>query len=227
MAPLYTSASATYYGAPHLRRRNRPRSCFGCVGYFGTSRLDRLHPRAEAHPTRGASGSSTTSAPKVIHPRFRHRRPTPFGWAVPAQQNSHNSSSISVFIKSPLHNFLRRSEAVRGPETTTRPDMAKSFQRPFSPTPINLRLPVRARRTTSSRREISQLYKWPPEPRGYKHSNQALPTAIPHLLTKVCSSTYAEIPIRLSTLGSSTSCRRSPETKSKSDKYRDVTKYIW
>jgi hypothetical protein len=91
-------------------------------------------PRAEAHLTRGASGSSTLSAPKVIHPYFRHRRPAPFGWAVPAQQNSHNSSSISIFIKSPLQNFLRRSEAVRGPKPATRPDVAKCFRRPFSPT---------------------------------------------------------------------------------------------
>jgi hypothetical protein len=132
--PLYTFAAATYHGAPHLRRRNNPRSCFGRVGFSGTSRPDRLHPRAEAHPTHGASGSSIPSAPKVIHPHFRHRRPAPFGWAVPAQQNSHNSSSISVFIKSPLQNFLRRSEAVRGPKRTTQPDVAKCFRRPFSPT---------------------------------------------------------------------------------------------
>jgi hypothetical protein len=59
----------------------------------------------------------------------------------------------------------------------------------MSQEPINLRLLVRARRTTSSRRETGQLNKWPPEPRGYKHSYQALPIAIPHLLTKVCSAT--------------------------------------
>jgi hypothetical protein len=112
--PLYTFAASTYHGAPHLRRRNNPRSCSGRVGFFGTSRPDRLHPRAEAHPTRGASGSSIPLAPKVIHPHFRHRRLAPLGWAVPLQQNSHNSSSISVFIRSPLQNFLRRSEAVRG-----------------------------------------------------------------------------------------------------------------
>jgi hypothetical protein len=120
--------------APHLRRQNCPRSCPGCVGFFETSRPGRLHPRAEAHPTHGASGSSIPSAPKVNHPHFQHRRPAPFGWAVPAQQNSHNSSSISVFIKSPLQNFLRRSEAVRGPKPTTQPNVVKCFRRPFSPT---------------------------------------------------------------------------------------------
>jgi hypothetical protein len=134
--PLYTFAAATYHGAPHLRRRNSPRSCFGRVGFFESSRLDRLHPRAEAHPTCGASCSSIPSVPKVIHPHFRHRRPAPFSWVVPAQQNSHNSSSISVFIKSPLQNFLRRSEAVRGPKPTAQPDVAKCSRRPFSPTAL-------------------------------------------------------------------------------------------
>jgi hypothetical protein len=93
---------------------------------FGTTRPDRLHPRAEAHPTRGASGSFTPSAPKVIHPHFWHRRPAPFDWVVPAQQNSHNPSSISVFIKSPLQNFLRRSEAARG----TKPMLTVKIRQP-------------------------------------------------------------------------------------------------
>jgi hypothetical protein len=132
--PLYTFAAATYCGTPHLRRRNRPRSHPGRVVPFGTSCSGRLHSRAEAHPTRGASGSSIPSAPKVNHPRFRHRRPAPFGWAVPAQQNSHNSSSISVSIRSPLQSFPRIAEAVREPKSTAWPDVVKSFRRPFSPT---------------------------------------------------------------------------------------------
>jgi hypothetical protein len=132
--PLYTFAAATYRGTLHLRRRNSPRSCPGRVGPFGTSRPGRLHSRAEAHPTRSASGSSIPSAPKVNHPRFRHRRPAPFGWAVPAQQNSHNSSCISVSVKSPLQNLPHITEAVREPKPTARPGMVKSFRRPFSPT---------------------------------------------------------------------------------------------
>jgi hypothetical protein len=109
---LYTFAAATYCGAPHPRRRNSPRSSPGRVAPFGTSCSGRLHSRAEAHPSPGASGFSIPSAPKVDHPRFRHRRPAPFGWAVPTQQNSHNSSSISVSIRSPLQSFPRsRSRA--------------------------------------------------------------------------------------------------------------------
>jgi hypothetical protein len=59
-------------------------------------------PLSRAHPTRGVSGPFTPSAPKVIHSNLRHRRPAPFGRAVPAQQNSHNLSSISIFVKSSL-----------------------------------------------------------------------------------------------------------------------------
>jgi hypothetical protein len=131
---LCTFAAATYHGAPHLRRRNSPRSRHGCVGSFGTPRPGRFHSRAEARPTRGASGSFIPSAPKVHRPRFRHRRLAPFGWAVPAQQNSHNSSSISVFVRSPSQSFPRKAEAVLGPKTTARPDVVESFRRPFSPT---------------------------------------------------------------------------------------------
>jgi hypothetical protein len=106
----------------------------GCVGSFGTPLPGHFHSRAEAHPTRGASGSSIRLAPKVHRPRFQHRRPVPFGWAVPAQQNSYNLSSISVFVKSPLQSFPRRAEAVHGPKPTARPDVVKSFRMPFSPT---------------------------------------------------------------------------------------------
>jgi hypothetical protein len=84
----------------------------------GTSRPNRLHPRGRAHPTHGASGPFTPSAPKVTHPHFRHRRPAPFGWAVPAQQNSHNSSSINVFIKSPL----------RSPSVNPKPRVGRNQQ---------------------------------------------------------------------------------------------------
>jgi hypothetical protein len=135
--PLYTFGAATYRGAPHLRRRNSPRSRPGRVGSFGTSRPGRFHSRAEAHPTHGASSSSIPSAPKVNRPHFRHRRPAPFGWVVPAQQNSHNSSSISVSVRSPSQSFLCRAEAARGPKTTAQPDVVKCFRRPFSPTPSN------------------------------------------------------------------------------------------
>jgi hypothetical protein len=132
--PLYTFAAATYRGAPHLRRRNNPRFRRGRVGSFRTSRPGHLHSRAGAHPRLGASGSSVPSAPKVNRPHFRHRRSAPFSWAVPAQQNSHNPSSISVFVKSSLQSFPRRAEAVCGPTPTAQPDVVKSFRMPFSPT---------------------------------------------------------------------------------------------
>jgi hypothetical protein len=129
--PLYTFAAATYCGAPHLRRRNNPRSRPSHVVPFGTSRPGRLHSRARAHPTRGASGSSQPSAPKVNRPRFRHRRPAPFEWAAPAQQNSHNSSSISVSVKSPLQSLPRIAEAAREPKPSGRPDVVKASEGHF------------------------------------------------------------------------------------------------
>jgi hypothetical protein len=49
-------------------------------------------------------------------------------------KNSHNLSSISVFVKSSLQSFPRRAEAVRGPTSTAQPDVVKSFRRLFSPT---------------------------------------------------------------------------------------------
>jgi hypothetical protein len=129
--PLYTFSTSTYRGAPYLRRRNSPRSHPGRIGPFGTSHPGRLHSRVEAHPTRGSSGSSIPSAPKVNRPRFRHRRPALFGWAVPAQQNSHNLSSISVSIKSPLQSFPRLAEAAREPKPTARPDVVKASEGHF------------------------------------------------------------------------------------------------
>jgi hypothetical protein len=129
--PLYTLAAATYCGAPHLRRRSSPRSCPGRVVPFGTSRSGRLHSRAELHPTRGASGSSIPSAPKVNHPRFRYRRPAPFGWTVHAQEDLHNSSSISVSIRSPLQIFPHLAEAAREPKPTARPDVVEASEGHF------------------------------------------------------------------------------------------------
>jgi hypothetical protein len=77
---------------------------------------------------RGASGSFIPSAPKANHSRFRHRRPAPIGWAVPAQQKSHNPSSISISIKSLLQNFPRLAEATREPNPTARPDVVKASE---------------------------------------------------------------------------------------------------
>jgi hypothetical protein len=130
-APLYTFAAATYCGAPHLRRRNNPRSRPGRVVPFGTSRPGRLQPRAEAHPTRSASGSSKPSAPKADRPCLRHRRPAPLRWATHTQQNSHNSSSISVSVKLPLQNFPRIAEAAREPKPSARPDLVKASEGHF------------------------------------------------------------------------------------------------
>jgi hypothetical protein len=71
---------------------------------------------AEVLSTRGASGSSKPSAPKHNCPCFWHRRPAPLRWAAPAQQNSHNSSSISVAIKPPLQKLPRVAEAALEPK---------------------------------------------------------------------------------------------------------------
>jgi hypothetical protein len=130
-APLYTFSTATYCGAPHLRRRNSPRSCPGRVVPFGTSHPGCLQPRAEAHPTRSASGSSKPSAPKADRPCLRRRRPAPLRWAAPAQQNSHNSSSISVFVKPPLQNFPRIAEAARESKPSAWPDVVKASEGHF------------------------------------------------------------------------------------------------
>jgi hypothetical protein len=129
--PLSTFAAATYCGALHLQRRNIPRSRPGRVVPFGASRTGRLHPRAEAHPTRGASGSSKPSASKVNRPCFWHRRPAPLGWAAPAQQNSHDLSSISVSIKPPLQSFPRTAEATREPKPSAPPDVVKASEGHF------------------------------------------------------------------------------------------------
>jgi hypothetical protein len=129
--PLYTFAAAMYCDAPHLRRRNSPRSQPCRVVPFGTSRPGCLHSRAEAHPMRGASGSSQPSAPKVNRPHFRHRRPAPLGWATPAQQNSHNSSSVSVSVKPPLQSFPRIAEVAREPKPSAWTDVVKASEGHF------------------------------------------------------------------------------------------------
>jgi hypothetical protein len=43
-------------------------------------------------------------------------------------KNSHNLSSISVSVKSPLQNFPRLAEAVREPKPTARPDVIKASE---------------------------------------------------------------------------------------------------
>jgi hypothetical protein len=87
----------------------------------------------EPRRTRGASGSSIPSAPKVSHLRLRHRRPALFGWAVPAHKNPHTLSSISVSVKLPLQSFPRLGEVAREPKTTTRPDVEKASEGHFPP----------------------------------------------------------------------------------------------
>jgi hypothetical protein len=129
--PLYTFAAATCRSAPHLRHRNSPRSRPGRVVPFGTSRPGRLQPRAEVFSTRGASGSSKPSVPKHNCPCFRHRRPAPLRWAAPAQQNLHNSSSISVSVKPPLQKLPRVAEAAREPKPSAWPDVDKASEGHF------------------------------------------------------------------------------------------------
>jgi hypothetical protein len=104
---LYTFAVATCRRTPHLQRRNSPRYRPGCVVPSGTSRPGPSSPCAEVFSTRGASDSSEPSVPKHSRPCLRHRRPAPLRWAAPAQQNSHNSSSISVFVKPVLQEIPR------------------------------------------------------------------------------------------------------------------------
>jgi hypothetical protein len=129
--PLYTFAAATCRSAPHLQHRNSPRSHPSRVVPFGTSRPGRLQPRPEVFLTRGASGSSKPSAPKHNCPCFRHRRPAPFRWAAPAQQNSHNSSSISVSVKPALRKLPRVAEAAREPKPSAWPDVDKASEGHF------------------------------------------------------------------------------------------------
>jgi hypothetical protein len=129
--PLYTFAATTCRSTSHLRRRNSPRSRPGRVVPFGASRPGRLHPRAETHSTRGASGSSKPSALKGNCLCFRHRRPALFRWVAPAQQNSYNSSSISVSVKPPLKNFPHIAEPAREQKPSARPDVDKASEGHF------------------------------------------------------------------------------------------------
>jgi hypothetical protein len=96
----------------------------------------------EPRRTRSASGSSIPSAPKASHPRFRHRRPALFGWAVPAHKSPHNLSSISVSVKSPLQSFPRLAEAAREPKPTTRPDVEKASEGHFPQHPSMYQIPM-------------------------------------------------------------------------------------
>jgi hypothetical protein len=129
--PLYTFAAATCHSAPHLRYRNSlgPRS--GRVVPLGTSRPCRLQPRAEVSSTRGASGSFEPSAPKHKCPCLRHRRPALLRWAAPAQQNSHNSSSISVSVKPALRKLPRVAVAARELKPSAWPDVDKASEGHF------------------------------------------------------------------------------------------------
>jgi hypothetical protein len=106
-APLYTSDAATCHGAPlteprlpfapHLRRRTSPRHRPDPLGVRGVP-PDLPSPLHWSVPdvwhfrpirTFGAEGLHPSGSPRV--------------GAVPAKQHSHNSSSISVIIKSLLY----------------------------------------------------------------------------------------------------------------------------
>jgi hypothetical protein len=76
-------------------------------------------PWAEVFSTRGASDFSEPSVPKHSRPCLRHRRPAPLRWAAPAQQNAHNSSNISVFVKPALQEIPRVAEAAREPKPSS------------------------------------------------------------------------------------------------------------
>jgi hypothetical protein len=129
--PLYTFAAATCRSAPHLRHRNSPRSRLDRVVPLRTSCPGRLQPRAEVFSTRGASGSSKPSAPKHNRPCLRHRRPAPLRWVAPAQQNSHDSSSISVSVKLARQELPRVAEAAREPKPSAWPDVDKASEGHF------------------------------------------------------------------------------------------------
>jgi hypothetical protein len=129
--PLYTSAAATCRSAPHLWCRNSLGPRPGRVVPLGTSRPCHLQPRAEVFSTRGASGSFKPSAPKHNCPCLWHRRPALLRWAAPAQQNSHNSSSISVPVKPALRKLPCVVEAAREPKPSAWTDVDKAFEGHF------------------------------------------------------------------------------------------------
>jgi hypothetical protein len=64
-------------------------------------------------------------------PCLRHRRPAPLRWATPAQQNPHNSSSISVSVKPSLRKLPRVAEAAREPKPSAWPDVDKTSKGHF------------------------------------------------------------------------------------------------
>jgi hypothetical protein len=123
--PLYTSAVATCHGtlwaeprpplASRLRRRPAHDSAPVAMGFRDVP--PGLPSTMSLSTTdAGASSPFTPSAPRVTDPHLRHRRSAPFGivvggGAVPAKQHSHNSSSISVIIKSPSHSSSNKPKS--------------------------------------------------------------------------------------------------------------------
>jgi hypothetical protein len=129
--PLYMFAAATYRGTPHLQRRKQP-----TISPWSRRAFWDISPGPPPFPSRGApdarrfwflhtfgaeSQPSALSAPKAA----------PFGWVVPAQQNSHSSSSVSVSVKSPLQSFPLIAEAAREPKPSARPDVVKASEGHF------------------------------------------------------------------------------------------------
>jgi hypothetical protein len=126
--PLYTFAAATCCGTPHLRRREP-----STISPWSRRAFRDTSPRLPSFPSRGAPDARRfwflhAFGAKSRQSALRHRRPSPFGWAVPAQQNSHNSSSISVFVNSPLQSFPRQTEAAREPKPTALLDVVKASE---------------------------------------------------------------------------------------------------
>jgi hypothetical protein len=126
--PLYTFATATCHGAPHLRYRSCLGSCSGGVVPLGTSRPCCHWPRPEIFPARSASGSFEPSTPKYNRLCLRHRRPVLPRWATPAQQNSHNLNSISVSVKPVLRKLPRVTEAARELKPSAWPDVDEASE---------------------------------------------------------------------------------------------------
>jgi hypothetical protein len=97
-SPIYTSAAATCPGSPQLRRRSSDPG-LGGVAPLRTPRPHLHWPRTRCpRPARLVPGPLGTSSPEHGHSCLRHRRQAPPGGAIPAQQNSHSMSGISVFV---------------------------------------------------------------------------------------------------------------------------------
>jgi hypothetical protein len=131
--PLYMFAAATYRGTPHFGAETAHDLALVASGLSG--HLSQAASIPELRRTRRVA--------LLVPPYLWRRKSTVRAFSTEGQYHSvglflHNKTHITraafVFVKSPLQSFPRRAEAVHGPKPTARPDVVKSFRRPFSPT---------------------------------------------------------------------------------------------